>query len=133
MKTIALSIYFMVLTFASLAQDNANTNCQAIFNAKKSVFETSTEPNTIIFTITNINDNAALDRLKKTSAMYSNHFTVDIESMQESHSAICKIVFNDKSKTGILNRFFVANNIQEIIINNSKVNREQFFNTPESW
>lgn len=117
MKKILTILIAAFIGGSALAQDapaKARVESSAKFNAGKS-------KGTYEFLI----PSATADEVKKTSAYYTQYFTVDFDD--KTKTAKIKMVKTDEQAKHVIVRFLVANQVKEVSMDGKDYSPEEFF------
>jgi hypothetical protein len=123
-----ITLFSFIALFLLSAAGVAQTQKAAAHTAQTSYDQASLDnalkAKTFEFSLANLSADEAA-KLEKTAVPYTKIFSVNISSANSTHT--CKVDFKNDTQMKIVYRYFIANNISEIIYKGEKVTAESFF------
>lgn len=119
-----LSFITLFIPAALMAQSQNPTAHSAETSYDQASLNNALKTKIFEFTLKDLTE-SDVKMMEKNAVPYEKFFSVNISAADNSH--ICKIVFKDDVQMKIVSRFFIANNISEVIYKGEKVTAQSFF------
>jgi hypothetical protein len=123
-RSIALLPLLFLFMIAGTASAQNKTTYTAVFNYDQAALNKAVESKAVEFTVNSVNS-AQAKEMEKTAKFYVTSFDTKLEPA--NGNMVCKVSLKQDNQMKILYRFFVSNNIKDVVFNGEKISAESFF------